>query len=631
MRKSVKAIGALLTAVMIMTMLSSVALAAPTILSNGSNSDYSWTLYSDYKLEVSANSYRIDLSYISAYDLSRVESVVINFSKVKNSYSGLQIKGNNCSAKSFEISDFYDLETTQGIIDILDFPSIESNKITFPEGAKISRVSLDNVGMTAVTLSSGVEIKELSIKNCQNVKSISLNDKITSLTIYSCPEVNEVKNTGSLKTIALRDLPKLKSVNLPDTYTYLSVQDCAITEVKVPNGARVRLNGDNSIKAVLSDGIVKTSSDMFAGSRALTDVVIPKSVTVIQYQTFFGCQNLKSVNLPENVKTIGQSAFADSGLESVKLPSGCLYIRANAFGMCESLDSVIIPKSVQQITCDAFCYCNISDVYYSGTEEQWNKITILGSDFSSHSGNLTIAEVFGNAKIHFNYVSETGWIQNGSDWYYYDTNGNMVTGWKSIDGMWFYFDNTGVMLTGWVKDGGKWYYLDPTLGAMVTGWKLINGKYYCFDNSGVMKTGWVGSGSTWYYLDGSGAMTTGWLDYKSKWYYFNDNGVMVTGWKGVGGKWYYFDGSGAMVTGWKQIGNDWYYFKSSGAMASNEYCEGYFLNPDGKWTYKFKATWHKNGTGWWFGDDNGWYAKNRSLTINDKVYIFDASGYCTNP
>ena len=102
---------------------------------------------------------------------------------------------------------------------------------------------------------------------------------------------------------------------------------------------------------------------------------------------------------------------------------------------------------------------------------------------------------------------------------------------------------------------------------------------------------------------------------------------MQTGWVKSGTKWYYMNSSGVMQTGWKDIGGKTYYFKSSGVMAAGEYCNGWWLNSDGTWTYKYKATWRQNARGWWFGDESGWYAKNTSLKIDDKWYSFDASGY----
>ena len=207
-----------------------------------------------------------------------------------------------------------------------------------------------------------------------------------------------------------------------------------------------------------------------------------------------------------------------------------------------------------------------------------------------------------------------GWYEYGGEKYYYH-EGNKVTGWQFLGIMsglgrpeyyWFYFDDNGVMQTDWLEIGGKWYFLGSK-GAMATGWRKISG--------------------TRYYFSSSGAMQTGWQKISDKWYYFGGNGAMRKDWQLISGKWYYFDSDGVMMTGWQQIGGVWYYFKSSGAMASNEYCEGYWLNEDGSWTYKHKASWRSNSKGWWYGDDTGWYAKSKTYIIDGRSYTFDANGY----
>ncbi|MBQ1377711.1 MAG: N-acetylmuramoyl-L-alanine amidase family protein, partial [Lachnospiraceae bacterium] len=200
-----------------------------------------------------------------------------------------------------------------------------------------------------------------------------------------------------------------------------------------------------------------------------------------------------------------------------------------------------------------------------------------------------------------------GWKHNSTGWWYQRADGTYpVNQWEKINGKWYHFDGKGYMQTGWQKFGTVWYYLG-TDGAMKTGWQKISDK--------------------WYYFASSGAMQTGWQKISDKWYYFESGGAMVTGWKQLSGKWYYFESSGAMVTGWKTLAGTTYYFKSSGAMAAKEWCSGWWLNADGSWTYKYKASWTKNAKGWWFGDTSGWYAKNVTLTIDDKKYTFDANGY----
>ena len=57
------------------------------------------------------------------------------------------------------------------------------------------------------------------------------------------------------------------------------------------------------------------------------------------------------------------------------------------------------------------------------------------------------------------------------------------------------------MQTGWVKDGTTWYYMNSS-GAMLTGWQLINGSwYYLYGNGKMAENSWIGS----CYVNSSGA------------------------------------------------------------------------------------------------------------------------------
>ena len=75
------------------------------------------------------------------------------------------------------------------------------------------------------------------------------------------------------------------------------------------------------------------------------------------------------------------------------LPNAITEIEGATFAHCTSLKSVTIPNSVNSISYDAFYNCeSLTDVYYNGTEEEWNNISI------SSSGNDTLL----NATIHYN-------------------------------------------------------------------------------------------------------------------------------------------------------------------------------------------------------------------------------------
>ena len=140
-------------------------------------------------------------------------------------------------------------------------------------------------------------------------------------------------------------------------------------------------------------------------------------------------------------------------------------------------------------------------------------------------------------------------VQIGDSVYRFDARGYMRTGWASEDGAWFYHHASGAQASGWVKDGSSWYYLDPASGRMATGWLLDGSTWYYLTSSGAMATGWVKDGSTWYYLGSSGAMATGWLMDGGSWYYLStDSGAMYTGGHWIGWTWYNFADSGRLMS-----------------------------------------------------------------------------------
>lgn len=67
---------------------------------------------------------------------------------------------------------------------------------------------------------------------------------------------------------------------------------------------------------------------------------------------------LRSVCIPEGVKTIGQCAFQNCRrLEHIDLPKGLLRISSGAFGNCSSLSKITLPDSLGDLWADAFEDC----------------------------------------------------------------------------------------------------------------------------------------------------------------------------------------------------------------------------------------------------------------------------------
>ena len=126
--------------------------------------------------------------------------------------------------------------------------------------------------------------------------------------------------------------------------------------------------------------------------------------------------------------------------------------------------------------------------------------------------------------------------------------------------------------------------------------------------------------------------------YKSEWVkgqWYDDKGKTdykpKATWKNNSTGWWYEDSSGWYAKSeWQKIDGLWYYFGDDGYMASQEWIGGYWLDEDGACRYEGVASWRKNSTGWWYGDNLGWYAQSQWQKIDGTWYYFKSSGYLQN-
>ena len=136
--------------------------------------------------------------------------------------------------------------------------------------------------------------------------------------------------------------------------------------------------GDDEINSVLIDGLYyvldganKTAEVAYHKRHDkddheyshLTEVKVPERVTFadVEYRVtsvgngaFHRCYNLTSIELPDAITTIGESAFEGAGLTSFFMPKNLTTIKNYAFEYCGDLVKVIWSKSIQTIGKEAF-------------------------------------------------------------------------------------------------------------------------------------------------------------------------------------------------------------------------------------------------------------------------------------
>ena len=84
--------------------------------------------------------------------------------------------------------------------------------------------------------------------------------------------------------------------------------------------------------------------------------------------------NIESINIPDNIKSIGVQAFLNcSSLTHVTIGDSVTSIGKYAFKGCSKLTSITIPDSVTGIGYGTFSGCtSLKTLNYNGTKSQWN-------------------------------------------------------------------------------------------------------------------------------------------------------------------------------------------------------------------------------------------------------------------
>lgn len=140
------------------------------------------------------------------------------------------------------------------------------------------------------------------------------------------------------------------------------LKDLDLSRARIVVGGSYYLDfGDKKYRVTKKDQI---SSNMFWGCGNLESLVLPDNITSIDEAGISSCINLVSITIPNSVTSLGISAFnLCKSLKKIELPQNLTSIGSDAFHSCESLTSIAIPAGVRSIEANTFGHCkNLSEV-----------------------------------------------------------------------------------------------------------------------------------------------------------------------------------------------------------------------------------------------------------------------------
>lgn len=263
------------------------------------------------------------------------------------------------------------------------------------EGCEVD-ISCDSVPDTAkivflsATLPGGVRVQDLSaMKNAvipEGTKKIGNKwfwgsqlecvtipasvEEIGTQTFCDCKKLRQVvfKGAGTgnqLRVIgidAFRGCSGLKAIEFPDGLEEIGIsafQETGLESIRMPRSVKAICQGafckcKNLRKAVLNEGLEVLGGndgccDGAFGSSALDSIELPSTLRTIECRTFWFCENLRSVQLPDGLEKIGAWCFESSGITEIVLPKSMQEIDEYAFGECKGLKTVILNDGLEKL------------------------------------------------------------------------------------------------------------------------------------------------------------------------------------------------------------------------------------------------------------------------------------------
>ena len=318
--------------------------------------------------------------------------------------------------------------------------SIPSELDGYPVTRIVDRAFEGCTGITGVTIPDTVtSMGKDTLSYCTSLKSVTVDSENT---VYSSDEYGVLFNKDKTELILFPTGNATKNYTIPDSVTVVSqnaFKGCKdLTSITIGSGVTnlgddvflmcsslesITVDSENTVYSSDEYGVLfnkdKTELILYPVGNTTKSYTIPDSVETICDYAFEGCKALASLTIGSKATNLGDDVFfMCEGLANITVdPENTVYssdadgvlfnkdktvliqypignartsytvpytvtkIGYAAFYYCSSLTSIVVYNGLTRIEGSAFRYCyNLRNVYYTGTEDQWDDISIASDN-----------------------------------------------------------------------------------------------------------------------------------------------------------------------------------------------------------------------------------------------------------
>lgn len=186
---------------------------------------------------------------------------------------------------------------------------------------------------------------------CNKQKTVLIRVPVIKSGTYKIPE-----GITEIGRYAFSECEKINEVQFPKSL--MRIGECAFRNCKNMNKAELPTSlqalgkaafAGSGLRSIDISGVKEVSGEVFAGCQSLSEAKLPM-IEQLPASFFEDCTALTAIELPKNLKSIGNSSFKGcQKLAFIELPQSLTTIDDNAFADCLSLESIKFPLSVTTI------------------------------------------------------------------------------------------------------------------------------------------------------------------------------------------------------------------------------------------------------------------------------------------
>lgn len=283
----------------------------------------------------------------------------------------------------------------------VDYDIFEENaaieRVTFEAQMEYLPLFKDCVSLREVVLPAGLKsIPSSAFKNCVSLHTLNFPETVEEIrsSAFENSNLEVLPLLPNLKTIgdeAFRSCRSLREIHLPEGLEALCDESY---DGGTNKWAATFAECTNLHEVVIPDTVTRVGGTTFMNG-GVTSIHLGSGIKELPYNFFYYPQSgkLTELELPPNLKSIGEGAVQYNNLSAITIPYGCESIGKQAFESNTELSEAYIPSTVAEIGSDAFGNCSDYLIIYGAVGSEAERYARENGIRFRSSGEAPVANV----------------------------------------------------------------------------------------------------------------------------------------------------------------------------------------------------------------------------------------------